>query len=261
MTALVVLEGIVIALLAVLVVGLLRSHADILRRLHDLGAGEHEGARSASIPDPVIRTQPGVPEPRTDVTGARDLTGTLPRGGATAVGVVGADHTTLLAFLTSGCGTCAGFWQAFNEIQTAHLPGRDTRLVIVTAGSEKESPSAVAALAPAMHTTVMSSSAWDDYAVPVAPYFILIDGPTGRLIGEGAAATWPQVENLMSKAVADAGISPDGSAILTPRPEGRLNGQERLDRASSELAAAGVEPGHASLYPQGFADAQARDDS
>ena len=40
MTVLVVLEGFVILVLSVLVVGLLRSHAEILRSLHDLGAGE-----------------------------------------------------------------------------------------------------------------------------------------------------------------------------------------------------------------------------
>ena len=38
MTVLVVLLAIVVALLAVLVIGLLRSHAEILRRLHELGA-------------------------------------------------------------------------------------------------------------------------------------------------------------------------------------------------------------------------------
>ncbi|HEX2578078.1 MAG TPA: hypothetical protein VHK88_17145, partial [Aquihabitans sp.] len=39
MTVLVVVEGVVIAVLALLVFGLLRSHAEILKRLHELGAG------------------------------------------------------------------------------------------------------------------------------------------------------------------------------------------------------------------------------
>ena len=39
MSVLVVLLTAVVALLAVLVAGLLRSHAEILRALHDLGAG------------------------------------------------------------------------------------------------------------------------------------------------------------------------------------------------------------------------------
>jgi hypothetical protein len=42
MTVLVVLESIVLALLVALVVGLLRTHAEVLRRLHELGAGIYE---------------------------------------------------------------------------------------------------------------------------------------------------------------------------------------------------------------------------
>ena len=44
MTVLVALQGVVILLLAVLVVGLLRSHAEILRALHDLGVNLEDGA-------------------------------------------------------------------------------------------------------------------------------------------------------------------------------------------------------------------------
>ena len=48
MLAVVVAEGVAVALLAVLVLGLLRSHALILRALHELGAGlELEEAASA----------------------------------------------------------------------------------------------------------------------------------------------------------------------------------------------------------------------
>ena len=47
MIVLVVLEGVVLALLAVLVVGLLRTHAEILRRLHDLGAGVYDDQAAA----------------------------------------------------------------------------------------------------------------------------------------------------------------------------------------------------------------------
>ena len=51
MTALLVVEAAAIVLLGLLVVGLLKSHAEILRQLHDLGAGRAEevpGARSRS---------------------------------------------------------------------------------------------------------------------------------------------------------------------------------------------------------------------
>lgn len=260
MVALAVLEGVVIALLAVLVVGLLRSHAEVLRRLHELGAGVYDAEAPEAAPaepgsrgvtmDVPLRTKPGVPEPRTVVTPAHDLSGTLPNRGAGVVAVTDVEHTTLIAFLSTGCATCAGFWDAFRAGEADELPGRDTRLVVVTAGPEKESPAAVAALAPPGHTTVLSSAAWDDYAVPVSPYFILVDGPSGRIVGEGAAGSWAQVSKLMREAVADAGITPGGRAEVTPAPSGRLNGRERADRAARDLAAAGIEPGHASLYPQ-----------
>lgn len=255
MLALVVLLGFVVALLAVLVVGLLRSHAEILRRLHELGAGvyddeEESGPGATSRVElaerPEIRTRPGVPEPRVVETGAHDLTGVTPQGAAKAIGVVGTDHSTLLAFLSSGCGTCADFWRAFAAGEADALPGRDTRLVIVTKSPDAESPSEVAALAPPQHPTLMSSEAFDDYAVPVSPYFVLVDGPTGRIVGEGAAASWSQVANLLRQAAADAGLTTEG----TPRRAGgRLDGPAREARADAELLAAGITPGHPSLYP------------
>ena len=72
MLTLVILEGLVIAVLGVLVVGLLRSHAEVLRRLHELGAGVYdEDAPTDGVTStieltarPDIRTCEGVPEPR-----------------------------------------------------------------------------------------------------------------------------------------------------------------------------------------------------
>ena len=266
MLVLVVLLGLVVLLLAVLVVGLLRSHAEILRRLHELGAGVYEGDEQAAgdpgmvgattgvaVTDkPDIRTVEGVAQPRPGETPAFDLTGTTPDGRAKAVGVVGVEHSTLLVFLTSGCGTCAGFWQAFGRGEASGLPGRDTRLVIVTKGANEESPSAISELAPAAHVTLMSTSAFDDYGVPVSPYLILVDGPEGRVVGEGAAASWDQVANLLRQAAADAGIDPTGSGAADHRERTsrrRRDGAAREQRADADLLAAGITPGHASLYP------------
>ncbi|MGH9066455.1 MAG: hypothetical protein ACRD0J_02885, partial [Acidimicrobiales bacterium] len=47
MAVLVLLEGVAIALLGLLVVGLLRSHADILATLHRMGAGPDGGPGGA----------------------------------------------------------------------------------------------------------------------------------------------------------------------------------------------------------------------
>ena len=119
MLALVIVEGVVLALLAVLVVGLLRSHAEILRRLHDLGADVYgDDTRSEPQAGPPMRTQAGVAEPRpttTTTTPAFDVIGTTPAGSAVVVSVVDRPHTTLLAFLSSGCLTCGNFWSAFRR--------------------------------------------------------------------------------------------------------------------------------------------------
>lgn len=229
MIAIVIAEALAIALLGVLVAGLLRSHAEILRQLHDLGV---EGGAA-----PQFRTAPGVAEPRARVAKASDIAGHKPGGGAINLGVSG-NAPTLLAFMSSGCRTCAGFWEVFG--QGIELPGAGTRLAIVTKGPDSESESSVRALAPSGVTTVMSSKAWDAYEVPVSPYFVLVD--QGRVIGEGAAASWGQVQSLLAKAVNDAGMVDNRIGLGTG---------ERLEASDAQLAAAGIVPGHDSLYPEG----------
>ena len=65
MTVLVVLESIVLALLIALVVGLLRTHAEVLRRLHELGAGIYEtDASGITQADLAGRVADGVTAPR-----------------------------------------------------------------------------------------------------------------------------------------------------------------------------------------------------
>lgn len=263
MLTLVILLGLVVAVLGVLVVGLLRSHAEILRRLHELGAGvyeEDEAATEGGVTAPIelterpeIRTRDGVPDPRelTTATG-HDVSGVTPLGNAKAVGVVGAEHSTLLAFLSSGCGTCGDFWRAFARGDADALPGRDTRLVVVTKSPDEESISAVRELAAGDHATLMSSNAFDDYGVPVSPYFILVDGPSGQVVGEGAAGSWSQVANLLRQAAADAGITTEGTPRLGAKRA--RAGDEREARADADLLSAGIVPGHTSLYPEAPAD-------
>ena len=266
MTVAVVLLGVVVALLAVLVVSLLRSHAEILRALHDLGADldpatpdqqarAARAAREADVAESApaaaagggtpFDTAPGVPRPNELLgMGAVDLAGVDPAGDALAVGVTGGPHRTLLAFLTSGCSTCLGFWSAFRD--GVELPAPDIRLVIVTKGHEAESPAAVAELAPRDATIVMSTDAWEDYGVPVAPYFALVDGD--QVVGEGAAGTWPQVVDLLARSLADAGRSLGSAGGGRTSRRAFLTGRERAERIDAELAAAGIEPGDPRLY-------------
>lgn len=261
MTVAVVLLGVVVALLAAMVVSLLRSHAEILRALYDLGvdldpstpadtaraarAARAVGTASTSSADTLVVTQDGVPAPADLLgTAASDLVGTDPRGDAIAVGVTGDGQRTLLAFLTTGCTTCRQFWSAFGA--GVELPADDIRLVVVTQGVEAESPAGVAEVEPPDVTVVMSTDAWEDYGVPVAPYFALVED--GEVVGEGAAASWPQVVDLLGRSLADVGRSLEVPGGVTRSRRSFLTGRDRTERIDAELAAAGIRPGDPRLY-------------
>ncbi len=228
---LVFLLAVVIALLGVLVAGLLRSHAEILRALDSLGAGldpDQPEPRAAGLQVPKRR----------DARMGADLVGTTPAGDAVSVGVVGVDRPTLIAFLTSGCSTCAGFWTAFSDLGRLRVPGR-ARIVVATKGEQEESPARLAKFAPPDVPVVMSSEAWDTYDVPVAPYFALVDGPSGAVIGEGAAATWENLRSMLDQSLEEAGYAPARRGRRRESPEQRVD---------AELLQAGIEPGDARLY-------------
>lgn len=251
MTALVVALTVVVALLTVLVVGLLRAHAEVLRALHELGLDDvldpqsGERAAGATSSGMRIRTRPGVPEPRDGAGGrAHDIVGTTLDGGSHKVAVAGTDHLTLVAFLSSGCLTCAAFWDAFADPAQRALPGADTRLVVVTKGPQAESPARLEQLAPAGVLTVQSDAAWDDYDVPVSPYFLLVDGRSDAVVGEGAASSWEQVKDLLGQAMADAGLDDRGRRSSTSA----ASGAAREQRIDDDLARAGIEPGDPRLY-------------
>ena len=160
--------------------------------------------------------------------------------------MTGGDQLTLLAFLSSGCSTCAGFWQAFSRPDQLGLP-LHTRLVVVTKGPEMEIPAEVAAHTPPGLAVVMSTEAWGDYEVPGSPFFVLIDGRSGRRIGEGVAQQFQQVVELVRRAEVDAREFHVGSTSRA-YAEG-LDGPERESANDRELLAAGILPGDPSLYP------------
>ncbi|HLU31328.1 MAG TPA: hypothetical protein VK088_06170 [Acidimicrobiia bacterium] len=226
MTALIVLEGVVIALLVVLVAGLLRSHAEILRRLEALDGGT-ESANERAEGLQVARRAPKVaPEA---------ITGTTPAGSATSIATRNSRGFVLVAFLSSGCSTCRPFWEALGA--GAEMPAPDVRPVIVTKDATEESPGRIAELAPRTVPTIMSSAAWDEFKIPVSPYFVLVDAETGDVVGEGAAASWDHVRDLMVAAMADAGYG-----------RAKLDTVARSLRTEAQLDAAGIKPGDPSLY-------------
>lgn len=207
--------GLVVGLLAVLVVGLLRSHAEILRSLHSLGVTaegpdgqlRRSGATTrADLPPFDPETPPFAPE-EAGLGPAHDIRGSLPGGGAAQVAVTGVDHDTVLAFLSTGCATCGAFWDALGDPGGAASAGDGTRVVVVTQGPEAESEGAVIELAPAEVPTVMSSTAWTDYRIPASPFFLLVHGPSGQVVGEGSGQSWEQVVQLLQRSQADARAS------------------------------------------------------
>jgi hypothetical protein len=181
-----------------------------------------------------------------DSTSAPTIAGVTPNGDALAVAVSGGDHLTLLAFLSSGCATCAGFWKAFEKPDQLGLPG-NTRLIVVTKGPEMEIPAEVAFQARSGVPVVMSTEAWGDYEVPGSPFFVLVEASSGRRIGEGVANHFHQVVELVRRADSDARQFSMGSRSRS-FSEG-LDGPARELDNDRELIAAGIFPGDPSLYP------------
>lgn len=205
MVAIVSVETVLLVLLVVLVAALLRSHAEILRRLGPEGSGEPR------IPAPPARM-------RTDAD-APGLAGTTPGGDAVSLSLSGGP--TLLAFLSTGCPSCLSFFEPLGERRVA--PALQT--VVVTRGSDREQPAKLRRLAGERVPVVMSSQAWDDYAVPGTPYFVLVED--GEVRGEGVATTWEALASLVGEAIEE---------------------QRGVDE---RLAAAGIGPDHPSLFPGG----------
>lgn len=230
MTVLVVLLGVAVGLLTVLVFGLLRTHADILRALDRAGIplGETTATHAA------VSVGPRPMGPGTS-GGVIDIAGTVPGGGPVKVAFDG-HHHTLLAFLSSGCRTCQTFWEAFTDPEI-ELPGVDTRLVIVAQDPAHDSESRLAELAPTGIRMVCSSATWQSLDVPGSPYFVMVDGASRAVIGSGTATGWDQVKNLLTQAVRD-------SAMNGTRPHGAPS-------VNDALSGAGIGPGHPSLYPDG----------
>ncbi len=253
MTAMIVGLTLVVALLAVLVAGLLRANAEVIRSLHRMGVNLGPDA-PASQSTPVsldVRPTPARP----DAGDVIDLVGATPRGDAISLAVSGVRHDTLIAFLTSGCQTCRGFWDSFHA-GAPDVPG-GARLVVATRGPEAESPGAIANLAGRgadAVPVVMSTEVWEHYDVPYAPYFVYVSGPAGRVVGEGVAAGWEEVRRLVANAVADGTTSPPSAApaalpgVATGRPRSRAD-RARDQAVDQALEDVGIRPGDPRLHP------------
>ena len=121
MVALVSVETVLLVLLVVLVAALLRSHAEILRRL---------GPQGAAGPEPAVAPAPVPAHARTDIE-APEIAGATPTGDAIKLSF--GPTPTLLAFLSSGCTSCASFWDTLGD---GRLPaGLETVIVTGLSGA------------------------------------------------------------------------------------------------------------------------------
>ena len=170
MSVLLVLLGTVVALVALLVAGDLRTGGGLRRDLR---------AHASS---------PGRERERVPIV---EMVGTTPGGAPTTIDLAGGGRPTLLAFLGSTCVSCHDLWRGADR---ADREGRrDLRVVVVTRGPGAESARRVAKHAPRLVPVVMSDDAWNAYGIGVAPAFVLVDGRGSIGTRLTAAPTWPEV--------------------------------------------------------------------
>ena len=252
MVVVTIVIGVLLVVALVYIVALLRSHADILRRLALLEERAGAGARTAS---PELGAAPGEPVPAapaapaiggSQVTTAGPISGTTLHGDSVTLSFGPGSPMSLIAFLTSGCTSCAPLWAGLHEARD--LASVAPRIAVVTHDPTRESPTRLERLAPAGTEVIMSSTAWADYAVPGSPHFVLTDG-AGGILGRGSALSWAQLQTMVADARSDARRAA-GSTRTTA---------ERAERSEHALASAGIGPGHPSLYPGGSAVPGERD--
>ena len=223
----VVVTIVVVVLLGVAlvyIIALLRSHADILRRLAAL---EERPAAGGSI---------AVPVSGGEVTTAGPITGTTLRGDSVTLAFGPGSPVTLLAFLTSGCASCAPLWAGLHE--GGEVGSLAERVAVVTHDAMRESPTGLYPPPPGGTVVIMPSAAWPDYAVPGSPHFVLTDG-AGGILGRGSALSWSQLQTMVADARADARRAAEPARTT----------EQRVERSEGALASAGIGPGHPSLYP------------
>jgi hypothetical protein len=251
--AVVVVEAVAIVLLGVLVVGLLRSHAEILKALHELGAGLDPDADDARAGGRLSRAASASLGAGGQQAGgavdedAHDVGGALVDGSVAAIAVNGVPHDTVLAFLSTSCATCQPFWEEFRA--GVALP-ENSRLVVVV--QDEEPSKRVRKLAGDDLLVIASNEAWEEYGVPGSPHFAYVDGPSGKVTGEGTGETWEQVAALIDQASGGrprrGSSAQPGANVPLLDPSDDPTHRDNPTRIDHELLASGIGPGHPSLY-------------
>jgi hypothetical protein len=190
------------ALLGILVAALLRAQANASRRIDLLerrlqreqrrraGAVSADDQHQHQHRDHMV--DPAVPQfmPEGD---AVDIRGVDADGSPVTIPLESAEAPTLLAFLSTSCGTCTSLWTRLRDEGLDDVaPG--VRPVVITKDAEYEDPDRVRDLAgTASLPVVLSGEAWNDYEVPGSPYLMLVAGRPASVVAEGSASRWDDV--------------------------------------------------------------------
>ncbi len=224
--------AVVVALLVMIVAGVLRSHAEILRRLDQLGVRidepDHEHGTLSISPKQAPLGQEVAPA----------FSGISPDGDPVSISPASGGDPTLLAFLSTSCSSCAAFWEYFDS-SLIRIDGNRYRVVVVTLGSDEESPTRAGKLRSGGVDVVMSSEAWQAYEVPGAPYFVAVEPGSGAIVGQGSTTGVPSLTTFLSDSVGDQSWD---------RATRDKTDAERERLVDDELRRAGLEPGDPRLH-------------
>lgn len=231
MTVAVAILGMLLSVALLFILALLRSHAEILRRVAALEASLDSDRVDIGTPaESRVPAQNGEPGGT-----ATEISGQTLTGSPVQLSFGAGSQPTLLAFMGTGCHACGPLW---DELRHEPVPTpAGARLVVVTKGPERERLARLLRLAPVGADVVMSTQAWNDFSVSATPHFILVKG--GEIAGRGSATSWAQITAFLNDAEAD-------NRIHRARA---LGTESRADRAERSLANAGVGPDHPSLFP------------
>jgi hypothetical protein len=232
-TIVIVAGGALLALTWLFLIAILRSHAEILRRLHTV-ENRLGGERFILGEEPEARVDPRAAYGRSAGAEAPDIVGETLAGDVVKLALGPGAPRTLLAFLSTGCSVCGSLWE---ELRAGDPVAPGIRIVVVTKGSDRESLTRLERIAPAQGELVMSNAAWSDYGVVSTPHFVLVDSGTRRILGRGGGTSWSQILSLLSDAQSDARLHEARST------------SDRAARAEQALTASGIGPDHPSLYP------------
>ncbi|SRR6266566_1662621 len=212
-------DTVLVVLVGLLLVGLLRAYAEVLRRMSVLENSTYAGSNDGSsqteqqLEQPTPRLSVHLPPIRSEGPPAVDIQGLTLQRGTTKI-AVGNGTNTLLAFLSSGCVACKPFWAGLRSRESPL--SIDSRVAVITKDPSYESTAKLVELAPPNALVVMSSKAWEDYKIEAAPYFIHVDGQHGRVTSEGSAGSWEQVDSLLRDAILEAEYSSAQARIASP---------------------------------------------